>query len=472
MFRTEAIKYISISIEKQTFATPNGNLTKDEIEKSNLPFGRYTGHDHNHGPVIIWHLPDTNKDTNDYNQVYWALANLNDFIQLEPKYQQIIQQDPLVKWNLIPFIFLYKEMSHIKKFKVMAEAINESIFTDIYLFQKLVEYGAEYKHMIEYAYTQFSADTLELTLRLLPRTASEKYTTDGSLLLSMISHPSDKDYLVKSFALLKAGADINDLVQHKLNYNLLLQLIHLNMEDRAIELINICESISQDESTEEKKSSINFLHQDSYGRTALHHAIGHDMQRLVRRLFECKEKFQTDIGINAADQAGQTPLMLAAALGCETAISLLIKHGANINACDKNDKDILYYAHTERKQVRTLLKSFNIEPDVSYQIKNQPYIYSSSTRHHRIMIVDAQQKAYPLLLSTKPRDLNRLTNALKIAEQHRHSSDLNKTNIQQKMLALKPGNKTTLQYHLEQQQKTRELIEQCALNTKTPTLCM
>ena len=81
---------------------------------------------------------------------------------------------------------------------------------------------------------------------------------------------------------------------------------------------------------------------DKYNDTALMHAVMNgDTDTL-----ECLIKHGANVNTTKAN--GVTPLMVCAVLDYDKNASLLLEHGADINAKDNEDKDALFYAKQSR----------------------------------------------------------------------------------------------------------------------------
>lgn len=63
---------------------------------------------------------------------------------------------------------------------------------------------------------------------------------------------------------------------------------------------------------------------------AIHIATGHEHQDLVEGLL------QHGAQVDGVDRSRRTPLMLAAKSGRAAMVSLLLKYGASLSACDDN----------------------------------------------------------------------------------------------------------------------------------------
>ena len=151
------------------------------------------------------------------------------------------------------------------------------------------------------------------------------------------------DYMGVKRAIEK-GADLDQIVENELNENeepLLFYALHRKCSYETIKLLI--------------DSGVDIYRCDDEGVSFLDEAIVSGNLQLVRLLVEEK-----GMDVNkTARKSGFTPLMQAACYGYTDIVAYLLEKGADIEARDATDLNVIDYAKKlQRKQMQTFLESY------------------------------------------------------------------------------------------------------------------
>lgn len=131
----------------------------------------------------------------------------------------------------------------------------------------------------------------------------------------------------------------------------------------------------------EKPYAVNINHADRHGLTALGYAADRPHPEIVKELLKIP-----DIDIEARDNAGNTPLLLAARKGATQTAKILIDHNADINAHNRRDSTALHLASLRGKDgLVKLLLEYQVPVSQEDQDGATPLFLAAQGGHSRVM---------------------------------------------------------------------------------------
>jgi ankyrin repeat protein len=183
---------------------------------------------------------------------------------------------------------------------------------------------------------------LHCTPKLAAMKRSRFYFTFLILLLSFscVGQPLKKALTAKDTAaaviLLQRGADVNEKDSAQ-GYNIIQSFVRWGDKNAVVFLLN--HGCNPDKNPSPK------------GRTALHVACAYYSCKDI-----CELLIANGANVNAVDENGATPLMLAAANGKTAVVQLLLQKGGKASQKDNKEKTALDYAYTLQPNVEEFAK--------------------------------------------------------------------------------------------------------------------
>lgn len=451
-----------VTLKNRYFETKQGLLTAKELYERNLPYDLYLSHDEIMGVSLCWTFPKFS--TSDFSGLCFALVNIANYQQLIDKYQELINQDPMVKCFLIPFLIMGETIKpRFKEFKTLPIWTTPSLLSNKDLFLSLVKQGAQYKNFLSYYYKVVSPQYLQRFLSLFGSEVTRFPADESSYIALLLTSHYDSLAFEKISQLLDYGADINERIDRKYKNTILLYLIALECQERAIQLIDFVENLPQPFVDKNPNCKIDYSLQDKLGKTALSFSVSLELTNLVKKILQLTQK-QKNIGLNISDHQGRTAAMIAAALGHKDLLAELIRNGANLFARDSKSRDITWYMHAPEEEVRSILKELSIHTERSFNV-NHSYLYSATPDSTPLVLEDDAGNQQPLLLSSKEPHLSLLMSVLQYATEHPNHDFIKLDHIYDQldpMMKAKENNTdcSILESKLKRQVTTRVLVKQ------------
>jgi ankyrin repeat protein len=253
------------------------------------------------------------------------------------------------------------------------------------IFNQLVSLGARFDYLrttpdkigrfndlIEYAF-----DGHSLTIGFLNRSS---ITTSSSFVMS-----STSDTTGISFSNLRTdieltvpkGADINTPFYYSPECGSHLQIYLANEFPEPAEFIAFLESMRR---SDKPNTQFDYARPDGFGNTPLLLAILTRNQKAITALLALYRDKKIDVGINAPDAQGRSPLLIASALGLTEVVKGLKALGANTMVEDKQGRGLEYYSCLSDKKLFQMLK-FYVHPlrcdNEDTQTGKHSYLYSN-----------------------------------------------------------------------------------------------
>lgn len=368
----------------------------------------------------------------------------------------------------IPFLVLGEDFKpQLKVLQEIPDWTTQKLLNDKKLFLTLIQFGAQYKHYLAYAYTAVSLKGLARLLHLYGQEATCFPAETGSFILNTMTTYFDEYAFKKIALLLQYGANINERIDREYENTVIHHLIAQEEApySSALNLINFCENLPQNILNANPNCQIGYHLQDKYGKTPLLLAVGLNLTAVVDKLLELANKKNKDIGINIPNHEGQTPLMIASALGHKEIFEKLLLNGANLYSKDNEGRDVAWYMHANENVVRNILTAFSIHSDRSiYSLKSYLYVVHNGGEVVPLVLLDKNGDETTIIMSRKSPFKKQLEIAMMFIENDSINPDfiINKEYLMNQTKFLNPLLKddSVLDQKLSDQIKIREYINQ------------
>lgn len=270
-------------------------------------------------------------------------------------------------------------------------------------------------------------------------------------------------YCKKANFLLKIGANINGINTIAPQFGSFLHRYLANELAFGVELIEFIESKRL---TNSSNTHFNYRLTDEMNQTPLLIAILTRQEQVVLKLLRLHEK-GIDVGINIPDKHGRTPLLIAAAVGLPTTVSILLKSGANPLTKDKQGLSFNDYMSLNDDLLKQLLLPF-LHPDRG-NLTRHSYLYNNDVLSIPLCLYEDNEKeqfgddqySHLVVLSPLPHHqirLNKIITFLKKEDPLKkpYATDLLKSVIKQKIVI---GDKTILAVCKEGQKEVQKELQ-------------
>jgi len=385
------------------------------------------------GPMAFWKPISPTEE--DMKKLQWCIENIDNYSKYPDKYREYLESE-FVKIQLIPGLLVYpycvSQYPHFSKISISIDKSNK-LLKNKQLFQDLAAQGAEYQHIF-LGGMMAPGDTLQNCVEIEMSSVLIKpivnlfglkaitYPYGKKTFLSWCwtgknysGYPKSSDKIAAqkedTKSILSVGADINERMDSYDN-TLLHYLTALEFgNNQAVELIEISEKLSGLSKQTKNNSKIDYTLQDQFGKTVLFLACGLGSTKIIDKLFLLKkEKPLLDIGLDIKDSFGRTPAMIAAALGHKETLEKLILAGCNLDAKDKEGRDINWYRNAPESEVRKILEFLSVNPDRAVGLHTS-YLPSNDSEKSPFILIDQQNNEYDVILSPKEPYYTRLRQA-------------------------------------------------------------
>lgn len=358
--------------------------------------------------------------------------------------QPLLSQNRLLKDNIIDM--LMPEGAFTQKFLKLKENILHHLVKDFSvtemqeLIQVLIECGASYQHLLA---SPHSASMFVYYTAYFGRENLNKPILNSTLTITIVTVGSEK-VLQKLQLAINAGVDVNATHQ---SYGTFLHVLTAN--EKSLAVLECMKVLTENET--KKKCKFDYTIRDSEGKTLLLLAVKTNQTTIIQKLQEYHHQGK-DVGVDIADNAGRTPLLLAAALGNKVAVQALLDMGANVTCVDKQGRGLNWYATAPKEEVIKILSSIHIEPNRDKYAPHN-WLYFNDSLASTLVCDKSPDPEGRVLISRQEPHWKLIQDVLKAAD-----SDL-KAHINKKLNPLKNNEAiTVIDYCMREQKSIPPLI--------------